>query len=253
MVLAFVIVLITLVSLRLYTLHGRSFKTPDFTGMTLKEVEQVARENDLRFHVTDSVYNRIYKKKTVIDQNPPPGFKIKKNRKIFLTINASHQEKVKMPDIVGVSLRQAKAFLNTKGLQVGKITYVPDIAFNNVLNYNYKGNKIEPGTKISKGAEINLILGSGYGNRKANIPNLTGLKVRKAKSRIIDAGMNLNRVNYDQTINNYRDSINAKIYKQRPEYDRNKSTELGAYMDIWVTTDTAKIPVDTIQTNYFGQ
>ena len=252
-VIASSIVLITFMAIRLYTLHGKSFETPDFTGMTLKEVEQVAKDKNLRFNVIDSVYNRVYKKRTVIDQNPPPGFKIKKNRNIFLTINASQQEQVKVPEMVGYSLRQANSSLEENGLQIGKITYVPDIAFNNVLNFNYKGKEIAAGSKIPKGSKIDLILGKGYGKKGANIPDISGFKVKQAKSRIIEAGLNLNRVIYDKTINSYVDSINAKVYKQSPEYDRNRTSQLGSYMDIWVTTDAEKIPVDTLQNNFFSQ
>ncbi len=248
--LAFAIVLITFLSIRIYTLHGISFETPDFSGLTIKEVKQLTEDNNLRFQIIDSVYNQKYKKRTIIDQNPSPGFKVKKNRNIFLTINASHPEKIKMPDIIGVSLRQAKAILETRGLHITKVTYVKDIAFNNVLNYKYKGKKIETGKLIPKGEGISLVLGTGYGNKHAIIPKLEGLVLKDAESKITESGLNLDEINYDKTVKTYIDSINAKVWKQRPSYSNNRKAQLGSYIDIWVTQDNSKIPVDSANTNH---
>jgi eukaryotic-like serine/threonine-protein kinase len=99
----------------------------------------VTRASKLRLKVSDSVFISHEARGTVIDQNPAPNFRVKEKRTIFLTINAMNPERVSMPDVTGVSLRQARAIIETRGLEVGTLIYVPDIALNNVLRQQYKG------------------------------------------------------------------------------------------------------------------
>ena len=91
----------------------------------------------MRIEITDSVFNHNLTRGTIIEQNPFAGFKVKKNRRIFLIINANTPEKVKMPNIVGVSHRQAEAVLKNAGLEIGRLIHVPDIAVNNILKQKY--------------------------------------------------------------------------------------------------------------------
>ena len=56
-------------------------------------------------------------------------------------------KKVSMPNLVGYSMRQAKAELNSRGLSLGKLIYVSDIATNNVLKQIYRNREIRPGRR----------------------------------------------------------------------------------------------------------
>ena len=47
------------------------------------------------------------------------------------------------------------------GFKVGKKTYIDNIAKDMVLSMQYKGQKLEPGTKLPKTASIDLVLGNG--------------------------------------------------------------------------------------------
>jgi len=122
------IVLLIFTWLRIYTRHSQGISVPDFFGMTIEQVDKITKDKKLRSMVVDSVYITSAKKGSILDQNPPPGFKVKKNRTIFLTINAFNPEKVMVPNVTGTSLREAKAVLEMRGLVVGRILYVPDIA-----------------------------------------------------------------------------------------------------------------------------
>jgi beta-lactam-binding protein with PASTA domain len=145
--------------LRFYTNHGEALSTPDLHGMTVAEAEKLLQSNHLRCQLSDSVYLSSAKPGAIVSQNPEAGFKVKKNRNVFLTINALSPEKVIVPDVVGVTFRQAVSILESRGLTVGKLTYVPDIAQNNVLKQRYRGKEIKAGTKIVKGSGIDLELG----------------------------------------------------------------------------------------------
>jgi len=234
--------LLFFIFLFIFTRHGQSYPVPSFSGLKHTEVEKLAKKYKLRVEVTDSVYILTRKPGTVVEQNPPVGTKVKQNRRVILTINARSPKKVEMPNIVGVTLRQAKAILDLQGLIVGNLIFVPDIAVNNVLEQKFKGKIIEPGNLISKGSRIDLVLGRGMQNERTGLPLLIGLNQSESRSRLIDASLNLGQVKYDETINDYKDSLNAMVYSQYPGYSESSPINFGARVDIWLTLNEGRIP-----------
>lgn len=242
----------TLKVLDSYTHHGEALSVPDFTGMTLEEVESLCNEKLIRFSLIDSVYTdsvagSFAKPGTVVDQSPGPGFKVKENRTIFITIKAFFPERVSMPQVVGVSLRQATATLETYGLRIGTLTYVPDLATNYVLQQMYKGDTIATGTRIKKWSTIDLVVGRST-NVKSIVPQILGLKYAKAEEKIKEYGFNLGFASFDETVVTAADSQAAKVYRQRPVSHPEVLVRLGTPIDIFLTRDSVIIQsVDTIR------
>ncbi len=234
--------IIILLFLRLYTRHGQALSVPDLTGLTISEADSLLTERELRYQIVDSVYNSNVARGSIIDQNPSPEFKVKENRTIFLTINAFNPEIIRMPNVVGVSLRQARAIVQTAGLSIGKLTYIPDIAVNNVLQQKFNGNVIEEGDSIVKGSEIDLVLGRGLSNEKTAAPDLIGLFYEQARERITHRYLNLGAVIYDGSFEDAEDTINAFVWKQKPDFNENNLMNLGSSVDIWLTADSTKLP-----------
>jgi len=237
------ILLVTFLTLRIYTRHGQALSVPDLRGKFEFEVAEIILEKELQYEIVDSVYNKEYERGTVVDQNPPPEFQVKKGRTIFLTINAIIPEMTRMPNLVGVSLRQARAIIETAGLKIGRLSYVPDIAVNNVLQQKYKGDVIEEGDSIPKGSVIDLVLGRGLSDDKTAAPDLIGLHLEQAVDKITVRYLNLGAIIYDGTINNEEDSLDAFIWKQRPVFDNETLLNLGSAVDIWLTVDSTKLPL----------
>ena len=136
--------------LRIITRHNQELTVPDMTGMNLAEASAVAAEADLRLEVTDSVYIRGMERGAIARQNPEPGGKVKKNRRILLVINSVIPRQSTMPSLTGFSLRQARTELASNGLNIGKLIYVNDMATDNVLAQQYMGEDIEPGTRATR-------------------------------------------------------------------------------------------------------
>lgn len=225
----FILLFIVYQSLNIYTRHGTSIDVPDFTGLSVEELEDVSNKHDFEFIIVDSIYNPEKVKGTVISQNPLPGASVKKGRKIYITIIAYTPEMVEMPNLKDLTSRQATAMLETYGLKIGKIRYVPDVG-KTVLEQRYNGRVISPGDKIEKASSIDLTIGKGESHDKAFVPDLIGLSRENARIAINEAGLNVGAEIFD----NKNDTINVIVYKQIPSFSRNSETPLGSDVDIWM-------------------
>jgi beta-lactam-binding protein with PASTA domain len=234
------IFILLFVSLRIYTHHGEALAVPDLFGYTLQEADSIVEDRKMTYKVIDSVYVQELVKGTVVDQNPEPNFKVKEYRTIFLTMNARTPEKIVMPKVTEVSLRQAEALLTSHGLRIGELIYEPDVAKNYVLKQEHDGAKISPGDTIIKGSKIDLVLGTGLGDQSTNVPQLVGLGWREADQVTKDAFLNLGFPIYDNSVLTEEDSLNAIIYRQKPMANRQIQIPMGSYIDVWLTADTVK-------------
>lgn len=233
LVLTFIIIWFILKILDLYTLHGTSRTVPDLRGLTIKEVEKTLSKNRLQYVVVDSMYSLTKPKGTVINQDPAPNSKVKRNRIIYITVIALNPERVSMPNLNDITLRQAVAVLETYGLKIGRLKYVPDIAENTVLKQMYNGEVIAPGALIEKGSKIDLILGRGISNEFAIVPDVVGKNRSEAIRLINAAALNLGNEIYA----NGADSINSIVVKQHP--GARVAAHLGAQVDLWYEKGTS--------------
>ncbi len=232
-----------MVFLNLVTQHNKELSVPDFSNMSVEEAEYVASQSGMRVEVTDSVFVKRMKRGAVYRQNPSPGAKVKEGRRIVLTINAVNSKKVTMPNLVGLSLRQAKAELMSRGLVLNRLVYVQDMATNNVLR-QLKGNReIEPGTMIDSESQIDLVLGLNDMDNKTYVPDVTGLKNMSAVDAIFDHSLNVKDLKFDETVKDYDDSLSAMVYRQVPEPSDTVTVAMGEEVMLYLTKDAARIPV----------
>jgi eukaryotic-like serine/threonine-protein kinase len=239
------ILMILLIWLNIYTRHGQARPVPDFYGLSLSETAKLAKKNKLRYQVIDSVYTTVVPAGCVAEQTPGPGFKVKKRRRILLTINAFKPEMVKVPDLVALSIKQAVATIENSGLTVGDITYVPDLSVDFVKKQLYKGRVVSENDSLQKGSPIDLVLGKGFSNQKTLVPNLVGLKLDEARTNIIYSSLTLAAIGYDNSVTTDADTLKAFVFRQIPEYKETSTLQLGAGIYLWLTVDSSKLPVDS--------
>ena len=239
---AIILLLGTLVGLKIYTHHGQTILVPDMAGLTLDEVDDVTSSRRLRFEVVDSVFSTEMPRGTVIKQHPNASSRVKKNRKIFLTMNAVNPEMVSMPQLIGLSFRQARLALQNAGLIQGSIEYRPDYAKNNVLQQMHNNTVIIEGTEITKGAVIDLVLGMGLSSKTTRVPDLLGLGLEEASEIISDYYLNLGAITYDLSFEDAEDSTGAFIWRQYPDFDEFRRLNMGMEIDIWLSLDSTLLP-----------
>jgi beta-lactam-binding protein with PASTA domain len=237
--------ILLLLWLNVYTRHGQARAIPSFIGMNEFSVDSLARKSKLKYQFIDSVYTALVPRGCVAEQNPKPGFRVKKWRNVSLTINAYRPEMVAMPNLVDLPLRQALALLESSGLVMGTKRYKSDLSMNIVLNQLYNGIEVAEKDSLQKGSVIDLVLGKGLSNQRTSVPNLIGLNLDPARKRILGTSLNLGTYIYDNTIRSGDDSLKAFVYKQNPNYEDEATLQFGSAIYLWLTVDSLKLPVDS--------
>ena len=224
-------------SIDLYTRHGNSFILPDFKGLTESQFRNLIKKNDLRYIIIDSLYLDDIPKGIVVDQVPKAGEYVKKNRKIFFTINAWNEEQVIIPNLTDYSLRNAKVMLESYGLKLGELIYIPSEYANLVLGQHLHGKLVEPGTMTAKGTTIDLLIGRGLSSELTSVPNLKGLDKNSAEQVVQNLKLFIGAIIYDETVITTNDSTKAFIWKQNPSAKPGSLINIGASINIWLTAN----------------
>ena len=86
---------------------------------------------------------------------------MKEGRKIYLTINSSDFKMVEIPNVIRITIRQARNTLESLGFVIGEIEYVDDIGRDEVISISFEGKDIEPGDLLKKTSIIDFKLGNG--------------------------------------------------------------------------------------------
>lgn len=244
-IIVFGAVMILLIWMNFYTRHGQARSVPNFTGLTIEQTVKLAKKSKLRYQIIDSIYTTAVPRGCIAEQNPKPGFKVKKWRNVILTINAFHPEMVAMPNLINLPKRQAILLVESSGLEVGLLKYRPDLSIDVVIGQQYNGREIHEKDSLQKGSVIDLILGKGLSNQRTSVPYLLGLKLEPAKNKILASSLNLGTFVYDKTIKKGSDTINAFVYKQIPEFKNDATLQLGSAIYLWLTVDSAKHKADS--------
>lgn len=164
----FILIIITLFGLKIYTKHNESIPVPSVKGLQVNDAVGILRTKDLSCEVIDSLYTMNGIPGAILEQIPKENSKVKKGRTIYLTIQAKSQQMISIPSLKDYSRRQAEAQLNSLGFTNIVVVEVPAQFKGLVIRLEYKGSPIEPGEKIPKGSTIRMIVG-GNGSEDSDM------------------------------------------------------------------------------------
>ena len=231
LLLSFIIAWATFKSLDSYTRHGEVYSVPDFRGQYYRTVVEQNKQL-FKFVLMDSVYQKGAPNGSIIQQDPLPGSRVKQGRNIYYVIVAQMAERVAMPNLRNLSIRQASVRLENAGLNINELVYVDHFARNAVIEQHYNGEVIEPGTEIFKGSTIDLVLGNGGNGEKTTLPFLVGMRPNQVKVALQRASLNLGNMYYPD-----KDSVSARVFRTEPATLPGIEVEPGTKIDIWFRSD----------------
>lgn len=222
-----VLIWLTFRMLDRYTRHDKVYTMPDFVGQDYREVKREYAK-DFHFILIDSVYPKGQQPGSIYQQDPLPGSKIKKGRNVYAIIVAVTPEKTSMPNLKGISLREAIGRLESSGLEVDHLDYVNYSYKNNVVEQYYQGQPIAEGTELVKGSKIVLSVGIGDDKSNVKVPNLIGKSAEEAKRLLNLASLNLGKESWED-----RDSLQYMCIRRMSPGPSSGSVKAGTYVDVW--------------------
>ena len=221
------------------TNFGQRIEVPNLIGKNESDLQDIFKGSNLNYEILDSVYNPKEVEGTVMDQSPVASeisnIYVKEGRIIKLRVS-KQSELVEIPDLIDKSQRFAEVVLNSRSFRY-KLDYKPSIESNGaVISQLYNGRNIPGGTKLPIGSRITLIVGRNNGGLSVPIPDLYGLTISEAKSRVESIG-NLDFFLVCPTCITSEDSLKARVESQSPEFIEGSMTTSGTTMSAFASIE----------------
>lgn len=156
-----VVIVGVFVFLNFYTHHGETIAVPNLRGQRTEVAMRKLEALGMRGEVVDTGYNPRELADVILDQDLEPGYQVKVNRLIRLTVNAASPRPVTLPDIAdNCSLREAKMRLEILGFRLTPIRRIRgDLDW--VYAVEARGKEVRKGDKLNVNIPLTLVVGDG--------------------------------------------------------------------------------------------
>jgi serine/threonine-protein kinase len=204
------------------TRHGDEFTLPDFTHQTVMEAEMRLKELNLSYEIASNEYAPGTPKGVIISQFPRAGIKVKEDRLIKFVVSAG-QKMIEIPNLAGLSVRQAMLDLETAGLDLGEIAWAfSDTLPERVVVFSYPAS----GTQIPLGSQVNLMVNRGRASNFTYVPQVVGLTLQEARKRLEDKSLKLGVVKTKTDENYLPETVLEQSEPAGTELDINTEIDL---------------------------
>jgi len=161
---------------------------PDVIGQEVgTATERLENEG---FDVDIETRSNIAARDTVLEQDPPAGEEAEEGSTVILTVS-SGPAIVEIPDVSGLSEREATEQLEDLGLEVE-----PDFGFSDTVPEDRAiGTEPAAGAQVPTGSTVSLVISRG--SNRVEVPGVVGLDAQQALSTLSDSELTGNVVERD--------------------------------------------------------
>ncbi|WP_455538447.1 Stk1 family PASTA domain-containing Ser/Thr kinase [Terrisporobacter sp.] len=131
---------------------------PNLVNMSLEEANKTMNDIDLRLVIATEKHDSQVEKNHVISQTPARGTKLQKGDTVTIVIS-SGPEKLSVPNLIGVTLNDAKRMLEAQGLELGSVSYDYSEIHKEGIVINQ--NPVSNVGSIKKGDSVNIVVSKG--------------------------------------------------------------------------------------------
>lgn len=190
--LALIMILLTMdkVIMPYYQRSGKETVLPDITGVTVEQAEKTLMSKKLFMKVEKSEYNNDFPRDTISLQIPSPGTIVKSGRNIRVIISLGSRP-IKVPNVVGMSPRNARFAIQGVGLSIRQEGWIPSNDYPNgiVAEQEPKGNE-----EVPENTGVILYISNGKKVTNVVMPNLINLSLSAAKDTLSVYGFSIERL-----------------------------------------------------------
>ena len=223
-----VLLALVFIFIRIYARQGEEYELPDVVGTNITAL-QADNPIDLDVVVMDSIFRPGQEGGIILTQDPKAGTLVKKGRKLYITMTAYTPEDAVLPELSGLTVRQAVSELMAEGLEVGRLTFVEDPYKNIIVDQTCKGKAIYAPQQIERGSVVDLTVGLGDGSGNSVVPFTIGKTREKARRDILSVSLNVGREHF----NGVKHRETAVVDRQEPDYTGVSRYPLGTDVELW--------------------
>jgi eukaryotic-like serine/threonine-protein kinase len=156
---------------------GSEVKVPDLIGKHKDEAYRVLEESGLQPIVQTSRFDESIKRDHIMFQKPAAGITVKSGRRIYLTISGGNAL-IKVPSLVGKTVRDAQLTLDRMGLKIGQVEMIEsEFPQELIVEQQYM-----PGREISEGSSVAVKVSIGPQIGMIRVPNILGKSLSEVES-----------------------------------------------------------------------
>ena len=157
---------------------GDDCLVPDITNMSTQAAEIKLGESDLQMTVALEEFSAQVPKGVIITQLPDPGSSVKRGMKVRVTVSKGAASAT-VPNLRGVTLREAKLMLEKEGLVMGDLLWFNDdeVLPDGVII----ATRPPAGTVMKLNAEVQLLVNRKYTDVLVKVPDFVGLDFSEAE------------------------------------------------------------------------
>ena len=165
---------------------------PDLVGKDVVHALELLTDLGLNTKVKGSQYSETFPKNHVILQEPVPGSEIKKGRDIRIFLSKGSKTVI-MPNLTGLSNRQARLVLEENGLCFGQVSsaYYPSLSKGEIIAQTPVKNRI-----VTRGQCVNLLMSMGPRPQAFKMSAFDGLSIEEAVVLIERSNLRVGRIRY---------------------------------------------------------
>jgi|GEM_PF-67676 len=217
--------------LEYHTNHGQEIPVPNVVNKSVHDAIKILDDTGLEYEVDSANYDPKYRPFQVLQIYPAPGSRVKDGRTVRLKVNPRTWAQIAVPDVINKYSGLAFQRLDQVGLKIGDTIYEPSIQKDALLRILYKGNAVNPGTRLPRFSIIDVVVGTGP-MRNISIPNVVGLSVKEARAVITKGMFEVGLVEHEDGSNDESDII----YYQDPA--AGDVRDQGMQIDLWASKRT---------------
>ena len=160
-VLFLIVIFGTLKYIDRYTNHNQAVQVPDIRGLQIEQAAPFLEQNTLRYTIIDSIYSKAFNPGAITELTPEANSRVKKNRIIYITINAKTEKTIPIPELSEISGRQSYSELKALGFNNLEVKYVPGEYKDLTVGVEYNNRLVISGTRVPLSGKLTLVLQDG--------------------------------------------------------------------------------------------
>lgn len=193
-------------------------QVPDLNNVSVDQAKTTLQSSNLVVAVTEVVSDQL-PPGTIIKQDPFPGTSVSKQSTVNLTVSKA-SENVAIPNMVGMSLNEAKNILIAAKLTLGEVSQISSSSSpGKVLESNPSAMTVVPlGTTVNFKVSVAI--------EKVTVPDVLEKTIAEATNILRSAGLNVGKITNKTDIDKDFEIIIDQIPKAGSRANKGSAVEL---------------------------